>query len=196
MGNSALLVLHYQNSVAHPDGVWGRNLYTQISKNNAYDNASAVLKYARSIMMPVIYVNVACRPGAPELPDALFGIVADARNAEDCLSGSWGAQPIDELVPDKGDIQIDNFNSDAFQGTALDQILRARNIETVYLIGQVIEHVVGTTMKRAANSGYAAVLLEDCVGGYSDATRDAMLDILGAYGRISDSSEFCDPSYQ
>lgn len=196
MGNSALLVLHYQNSVAHPDGVWGRNLYTQISKNNAYDNASAVLKYARSIMMPVIYVNVACRPGAPELPDALFGIVADARNAEDCLSGSWGAQPIDELVPDKGDIQIDNFNSDAFQGTALDQILRARNIETVYLIGQVIEHVVGTTMKRAANSGYAAVLLEDCVGGYSDATRDAMLDILGGYGRISNSCEFCDPFYQ
>ena len=196
MGNSALLVLHYQNSVAHPDGVWGRNLYTQISKNNAYDNASAVLKYARSIMMPVIYVNVACRPGAPELPDALFGIVADARNAEDCLSGSWGAQPIDELIPDKGDIQIDNFNSDAFQGTALDQILRARNIETVYLIGQVIEHVVGTTMKRAANSGYAAVLLEDCVGGYSDATRDAMLDILGGYGRISNSREFCDPSYQ
>ena len=142
-------------------------------------------------------LKFACRDFDPtHHPDALFGIVADARNAEDCLSGSWGAQPIDELVPDKGDIQIDNFNSDAFQGTALDQILRARNIETVYLIGQVIEHVVGTTMKRAANSGYAAVLLEDCVGGYSDATRDAMLDILGGYGRISNSSEFCDPSYQ
>ncbi|UWR05186.1 cysteine hydrolase (plasmid) [Ruegeria conchae] len=192
MENSALLVLHYQNSVAHPDGVWGRNLYTQISKNNTYSNASAVLAQARSIVMPVIYVNVACRPGAPELPDALFGIVADVKNTEDCLSGSWGARPIDELAPENGDIQIDNFNSDAFQGTALDQILRARNINTVYLIGQVIEHVVGTTMKRAANSGYAAVLLEDCVGGYSDATRDAMLDILSGYGRILTSKQFKD----
>ena len=190
MQNSALLVLHYQNSVTHPKGVWGKNMYAQISKNGAYENARAALSSARSVVLPVVYVNVACRPGAPELPDALYGIVENARDTEDCLSGSWGAQPIDELAPEKNDIQIENFNSDAFQGTALDQILRARGITTVYLIGQVIEHVVGTTMKRAANSGYSTVLLADCVGGYSDMTRDAMLDILAGYGRISDSNEF------
>ena len=190
MENSALLVLHYQNSVAHPDGIWGKDLYPQISKNRSYENARTVLDAARSIVLPVIYVNVAYRPGAPELPDALFGIVATARSSDHCIVGSWGAQPIDELTPEKGDVQIENFNSDAFQGTALDQVLRARGVSTVYLIGQVIEHVVGTTMKRAANSGYSAVLLADCVGGYSDSTHEAMLDILSGYGRISDSKEF------
>lgn len=190
MEHTALLVLHYQNSVAHPDGIWGQNLFPQISKDGIYENARKALASARSTILPVLYVNVACRPGAPELPEKLYGIVADARDSEDCLAGSWGSQPIDELAPEKDDIQIENYNSDAFQGTALDQILRARRIERLYLIGQVIEHVVGTTMKRAANSGYDVVLLSDCVGGYSDTTREAMLDILSGYGRISNSAEF------
>ena len=43
---------------------------------------------------------------------------------------------------------------------------------------------------RLTTARYDVVLLADCVGGYSDATRDAMLDILGGYGRISNSSEF------
>ncbi len=190
MDRSAFLVLHYQNSVAHPRGCWGKNLYPQIAKNDSYENAQSALASARSAGMPIIYVNVAFRPGAPELPDKLYGIVETARSFDDCLIGSWGAQPIDELAPKDGDIQIINYSSDAFQGTELDQVLRARDIRMLYLIGQVIEHMVGTSMKRAANSGYSPVLLADCVGGYSDETREAMLDILSSYGRISDSQEF------
>lgn len=189
---SAFLVLHYQNSVAHPDGIWGRKLYPQISKNRTFENARAALETARRAGLPIIYVNLAFRPGAPELPKALVGIVSDARTSGDCLVGSWGSQPIDDLAPKSGDLQIVNFNSDAFQGTELDQILRARGITTLFLIGQVIEHMVGTTMKRAANSGYSAVILADCVGGYSDSTHEAMLDILQAYGRISSSVEFAE----
>ena len=41
---SALLMLHWQNSVADPKGVWGKNLYPQIEKNNSIKNAQKVLK--------------------------------------------------------------------------------------------------------------------------------------------------------
>ncbi|WP_170481214.1 cysteine hydrolase family protein [Ruegeria arenilitoris] len=188
--SSAFLVLHYQNSVAHPNGIWGSELFSQISKDETYTNAKHALETARRAGLLVVYVNVAFRPNAPEVPQDLFGIVAHARSSDQCLAGSWGTQPIEELAPLEGEVQLDNFNSDAFQGTALDQILRAQGVTKIYLIGQVIEHMVGTSMKRAANSGYKAVLLADCVGGYSDVTREAMLDILQGYGRISTSTEF------
>ena len=45
-------------------------------------------------------------------------------------------------------------------------------------------------ISRAPETPYSPVLLADCVGGYSDETREAMLDILSNYGRISDSQEF------
>ena len=54
---------------------------------------------------------------------------------------------------------------------------------------------MGTTMKRAANSGYDVVLLADCVGGYSDSTYEAMLDILSGYGQISNSTEFAEEAH-
>ncbi len=61
MDRSAFLVLHYQNSVAHPRGCWGKNLHPQIAKNDSYENAQSALASARSARMPVIYVNVAFR---------------------------------------------------------------------------------------------------------------------------------------
>jgi len=56
---SALLMCHWQNSVAHPKGVWGKNLYPQIEKNNSIKNAQNVLKAARAKGMLTIFVNIA-----------------------------------------------------------------------------------------------------------------------------------------
>lgn len=190
MGQSVFLVLHYQNSVVHPDGIWGQNLRAGIDTMGAVEKSERVLAIARKAGMMVIYVNVAFRPGAPELPKRLFGIVADARTSEHCIRGSWGAQSIDELAPRDEEITIINFNSDAFEGTELELILRANEITELYIIGQVIENAVGTTMRRAANMGYRAILIEDCVSGYSDATRKATIEMLGGYGELISSDEF------
>ena len=43
---AALLMLHWQNSVCDPKGVWGKNLCRQIEKNNAIKNAQSVLATA------------------------------------------------------------------------------------------------------------------------------------------------------
>jgi nicotinamidase-related amidase len=44
-----------------------------------------------------------------------------------------------------------NFGSDSFEGTDLDRILRANAVGHLFVSGQCIEHVVATTIKRAAN---------------------------------------------
>ncbi len=65
--DSALLMLHWQNSVCDPRGVWGKNLCPQIEKNNAIKNAQKVLATARSRGMLTIFVNIGWRPGFPEM---------------------------------------------------------------------------------------------------------------------------------
>ena len=74
-----------------------------------------------------------------------------------------------------------NFGSDSFEGTDLDKILRTHNIGHVYVSGQCIEHVVETTVKRAANMGYNATLIKDATSGFTDSNYNAMLDILPLY---------------
>ena len=69
---AALLMLHWQNSVCDPKGVWGKNLCRQIEKNNAIRNAQSVLATARNRGMLTIFVNIGWRPGFPELPGSCY----------------------------------------------------------------------------------------------------------------------------
>ena len=117
--------------------------------------------------MLVIYVNIAWRPGFPELPDNTCGLLKEAKDNNECLVGSWGADVIDELKPEGNEIVVINFGSDGFEGTDLDLILRNRGIKSLHVVGQCIEHVVATTVKRAVNMGYSATILKDCTSGFT-----------------------------
>ena len=190
MKDSAFLVLHFQNGVAHPDGVWGKNLYSQVQKNGSIENTKRALAAARDNGMTVIYVNVAWRPGFPELPDNTCGLLMEAKEKNECLVGSWGAEVIQELKPRDNETVVINFGSDGFEGTELDLLLRVKRINNLYFAGQCIEHVVETTVKRAVNMGYTASVLKDCTSGFTDQNYEAMLEILPLYSTLITSSDF------
>ena len=190
MSDSAFLVLHFQNGVAHPDGVWGKYLFPQVEKNGSVGNARQALETARQRGMLVIYVNIAWRPGFPELPDNTCGLLKEAKDNNECLVGSWGADVIDELKPEGNEIVVINFGSDGFEGTDLDLILRNRGIKSLYVVGQCIEHVVATTVKRAVNMGYSATILKDCTSGFTDQNYDAMVEIMPLYADLITADEF------
>ena len=190
MTDTAFLVLHFQNGVAHPDGVWGKYLHPQVEKNGSVGNSKRALDAARSRGMLVVYVNIAWRPGYPELPDNTCGLLKEAKDNNECLVGSWGADVIDELKPAGNEIIVTNFGSDSFEGTDLDLILRNRGVKSVCVVGQCIEHVVATTVKRAANMGYSATVLKDCTSGFTDQNYDATVEILPLYADLITADDF------
>ena len=97
---------------------------------------------------------------------------------------------IDALKPEGNEIIVINFGSDGFEGTDLDLILRNRGIRSLCVVGQCIEHVVATTVKRAANMGYGATVLKDCTSGFTDQNYDAMVEILPLYADLITADEF------
>lgn len=189
--DSALLMLHWQNSVADPKGIWGQNLYPQIEKNNSIKNAQNVLKAARDKGMLTIFVNIGWREGFPELPeDQFYPLMQGAKDANKGIIGTWDVDVIDALKPAKGEPIVINFGSDGFEGTDLDKLLRINNIGHVYVSGQCIEHVVETTVKRAANIGFNATIIKDAMSGFTDNNYNAMLDILPLYSKVITADEF------
>jgi nicotinamidase-related amidase len=189
MSESAFLVLHFQNGVAHPEGIWGKNLYPQIQKDGSIGSTQKALDAARQKGLPVIFVNIAWRPGFPELPENTCGLLKEAKENNECLVGSWGAEVIDDLAPRDNEIIVINFGSDGFEGTDLDLSLRNKGIRHLYVTGQCIEHVVATTIKRAVNMGYTATLLSDCTSGFTDQNYDAMVNILPLYAELTTADE-------
>ena len=168
----------------------GKNLFPQVQKNGSIANTQKALAAARRAGMMVIYVNIAWRPGFPELPKSPCLLLKEAKEKNECLVGSWGEAVIDELKPKQNEIVVINFGSDSFEGTDLDLILHNNRINDLYFTGQCIEHVVGTTMKRAVNMGYGATLLKDCTSGFTDQNYDAMVNILPLYGALITADEF------
>ena len=188
---SALLMLHWQNSVADPKGIWGKSLYPQITKNNSIYNAQKVLDAARDRGMLTIFVNIGWRAGFPELPDNQFyPLLQGAKDENKGIIGSWDVEVIDALKPTRSELIVINYGSDSFEGTDLDKILRVNNVGHVYVSGQCIEHVVETTVKRAANIGYNATIIKDATSGFTDSNYDAMLDILPLYCKVITADEF------
>jgi nicotinamidase-related amidase len=188
---AALLMLHWQNSVCDPKGVWGRNLCQQIEKNNAIKNAQSVLAMARNRGLLTIFVNIGWRPGFPELPEnQYYPLLQGAKDENKGIIGTWEVDVIDALRPNANEPIVINFGSDSFEGTDLDMLLRANNIGHLFVSGQCIEHVVATTIKRAANMGYNAILIRDATSGFTDSNYNAMLEILPLYARLITTAEF------
>jgi nicotinamidase-related amidase len=188
---AALLMLHWQNSVCDPKGVWGKNLCRQIEKNGAVANAQKALATARSRGLLTIFVNIGWRPGFPELPEnQYYPLLQGAKDENKGIVGTWEVDVIDALKPQADEPIVVNYGSDSFEGTDLERILRANNVGHLFVSGQCIEHVVATTIKRAANMGYNAILIKDATSGFTDGNYSAMLDILPLYSKIITANEF------
>lgn len=92
--------------------------------------------------------------------------------------GTWGADFVDEVKPQPGDIVVKKHRSDCFQGTNLDLILRSNDIKTVIITGVVTQGCVESTARSAAFHDYFVVIPKDCVGTSKPEYQEASLKIM------------------
>ena len=80
-----------------------------------------------------------------------------------CISGSWGAEIIEELKPEPEDIVIKKQKYDGFIGTNLDIILRTHQIKYLIFIGVATNVCVESTLRHAFFLDYFPILVSDAV---------------------------------
>jgi nicotinamidase-related amidase len=91
-----------------------------------------------------------------------------------CVSGTKGAEIIEELLPLRG-AKIKKRKHSAFFETDLDARLKAAGVTDVYLIGLQTQICVMTTAADASFRGYRTVVIRDCViSTREDAKDDAL----------------------
>jgi nicotinamidase-related amidase len=131
-------------------------------------------------------------PGAPELIPLIAGLATAARRAgfpvvftqemhrpdhsdfgielafepPHCLEGTPGMDLVNGLEPEPGDIRIQGKRRyDAFLGTDLDVVLRARSVQNLLVTGVCTDICVISTVQHARNLDYRVFVLEDAVAG-------------------------------
>jgi nicotinamidase-related amidase len=187
---SALLIMHCQNDIVDPAGLYsGSGAFSEVQKRGVLDKIAAVQKIARKAGMQVIFINNIFSKGYPELKGNTLPICAAARESNSFLEGSWGVENPEAIKPLDGDLVIRNFNTSAFSYTNLDQILRARGIEKLYLSGVATNFVIDSTARYGSELGYVIHVLEDCCASWSAEMHEFEIKhIIPQFGIVDDST--------
>jgi ureidoacrylate peracid hydrolase len=115
-------------------------------------------------------------------------------NESIALANTQGAEFIDALSPQPGEVTIRKHRYSAFSGTNLDLILRARQIESCIVTGVSTNVCVESTLRAAFDLGYYIVVPEDGTASWSKELGEGTLaNVKHRFGLVSsvDAIAFC-----
>jgi nicotinamidase-related amidase len=123
------------------------------------------IAHARENKIPVIYVVVGFRTGAPEISmnNKSFSMVKERYHTMD--TGDFMKVHAD-LAPQDGEVTITKRRVSAFTGSDLEVLLRGMGIQHMVLTGIATSGVVLSTLREAADKDYRITVLADgCADG-------------------------------
>ena len=116
---------------------------------------------ARENKIPVIYVTVGFRQGAPEVSMNNKGVAAvKKRLATVNMDEFTKVHP--DLAPQDDELTVMKRRLSAFSGSDLELVLRAFGIQHLVLAGVSTNGVVLSTLREATDKDYRLTVLADC----------------------------------
>jgi nicotinamidase-related amidase len=174
---TALVLIEFQNDFTSPGGVFHDGVKDVMAANNMLANTVEVAKKARDAGITVMYAPITFADGYGELTNHPYGILKGVVDNKAFRKGTWGAEIVDTLKPQAGDIVIEGKRGlDTFPSTNLDFILRSKGIETVVIAGFLTNCCVESTMRSAYERGFDVVTLKDCTAALSQDQQDAAVN--------------------
>jgi len=157
---TALVLVDLQNDNVHPDGAYASTgTAAHAVEQDLVAHVSALLGWARERDVPVIHNHIVSFPGrdfgGTNAP--IFTMIGP----DSLRLGSWGAAPLEGLEPRDGEPVLLRNRMSAFNGNALDPMLRSLQVTTVVVAGVWTNMAVEHTVRDAADHGYRAVLVTD-----------------------------------
>ena len=108
------------------------------------------------------------------------------------IIGEAGQDIIPELYPVKGEKVIDKPGKGAFYHTDLDDYLKEKQIDTLFVCGVTSEVCVSSSIREATDRGYRCIAVSDCCASYFPELYDIAMRMVisqgGIFGWSTDSS--------
>ena len=165
---TALVLIEYQNDFAPDGGALHGAVRDVMERTGMLENSRRVAEGARAAGATIVHAPIAYVPGYRELALHPYGILKGIVDAGAFVKGEWGAEIVDLLAPQEGDVVLEGKRGlDAFATTNLDALLRNRGVTTLALGGFLTNCCVESTMRTGYEKGYHVVTLADCVAATS-----------------------------
>jgi ureidoacrylate peracid hydrolase len=165
---TAVVLIEYQNDFTSEGGVLHGAVNDVMESTGMLDNTRRLVEAARAAGATIVHAPITFAPGYGELADHPYGILKGVVDSTAFVKGEWGAEIVDALAPQQGDVVVEGKRGlDTFATTNLDFILRARGITTIALGGFLTNCCVESTMRTGYEKGFQVITLSDCVAATS-----------------------------
>lgn len=170
---TAVVLIEYQNDFTSEGGVLHDAVQGVMESTGMLDNTRRLVEAARAAGATVVHAPITFQAGYGELSEHPYGILKGVVDSTAFVKGEWGAEIVDALAPQEGDVVVEGKRGlDTFATTNLDFILRARGIDTIALGGFLTNCCVESTMRSGYEKGYKVITLSDCVAATSPEEHD------------------------
>jgi ureidoacrylate peracid hydrolase len=190
-----LLVVDMQNGFCGVSGSFDKFGFNIKPYRKIIPRLRFIIGYMRSKMVPIYYAKAIREASGLDLLDRVHNIIPESRREKLdemhlCIKGTWDADIIDEVYPEKGDYIVEKRRDSVFQDTEFELWLRSFGANTIIFAGIDTYICVESSVRDAFNKGYDVILLSDCVASREKKLHKATLvQIAEAYGWVLTTSE-------
>lgn len=178
---TAILAVDIQNDFCHPDGHFARHGKDVAAIGRALPAMRRLVVEGRRLGLPVFLVQQGTLPGGvSDSPAWRRFKTRDGKSPLYTLVGSWGWELDAGMEPAPEDIRVGKFRPDAFVATNLDQLLRARGIQSLVILGTVTEGCVESTVRGASYHDYYVVVASDAVASTNGVLHEGSMRLFEA----------------
>ena len=185
---TALVALHYQNDVLHPDGRIRVGLAADSPvRTSVIAAAQALLAGARARDWPIVHVRIAFRPDFADLMTNA-PIFRNVQAARAVVEGTWGSEFYDALKPDTmrtREFVIKHRRVNAFYGSPLEELLRIVGAQRLVVAGVATHSVVESTVRHAVDVGFHVTVAADACASAQPAEHAASLHSMELIARVA-----------
>jgi nicotinamidase-related amidase len=165
---TAVVLIEYQNDFTSEGGVLHGAVEAVMTETDMLAKTVQVVDAARAAGATVMHAPITFKPGYSEISDHPYGILKGVVDGNAFVKGEWGAEIVDDLTPQEGDIVVEGKRGlDTFASTNLDFMLRSKGIKTIVLGGFLTNCCVESTMRSGYENGYEVYTLTDCTAATS-----------------------------
>jgi ureidoacrylate peracid hydrolase len=165
---TAVVLIEYQNDFTSEGGALHGAVHGVMESTGMLENTRRLVEQARAAGATIVHAPITFVKGYGELSQHPYGILKGVVDSTAFVKGEWGAEIVDALAPQQGDVIVEGKRGlDTFATTNLDFILRARGITTIALGGFLTNCCVESTMRTGYEKGYDVITLSVCVAATS-----------------------------
>ena len=198
---TALNVVDMQNAYLSPGGYMDVIGFDVSGSPPVIEEVARVIAACRAAALPIFYLQngfspdqrVAPGPTAPvwHKSNALKFMRANEAYAGRLIThGTWDHEIVQDVAPQPGDVVVGKSRYSGFAGTALEQLLHARRVRTVLVVGVATNVCVESTIRDAYHREFFPVMVSDATLGAGPGSQEATeFNVKAFFGWVTTGAE-------